>query len=189
MSLQATTWQTVGPYFHIGLGRLFVSDLSTGRVRGRRITVSGRVVDGADAPIPDAVIEIWQANSDGKYAQPSDARDKPLDAHFRGYGRVPTDDAGFYEFSSIQPGRVQMPHGGEQAPHLLVGLMMRGLLKRLTTRVYFPDEPSNENDPILKLVPPQRRRTLLLEPLPNRSSSFRWNIHMQGRAETVFLEF
>ena len=92
MSLRATTWQTVGPYFRIGMEHLYAHDIAGEGVRGERISVQGRVFDGAGLPIPDALLEIWQANSSGKYAHPEDSQDKPLEAGFRGFGRIPTDD-------------------------------------------------------------------------------------------------
>jgi protocatechuate 3,4-dioxygenase alpha subunit len=188
MSLQATTWQTVGPYFHIGLARLYQADVAGEDVRGQRIQVRCRVLDGDQLPIPDAVVEIWQANADGKYAHPDDSQVKPLEPGFRGYGRIPTDENGFLQFSTIKPGAVPGPDGKPQAPHLLVSLMMRGLLKRLVTRIYFPGEPLNATDPILQLVDPERRATLMLNPVPDQPGVFAWEIHMQGDNETVFFE-
>ena len=188
MSLQATTWQTVGPYFHIGLARLYEAEVAGENIRGQRIQVRCRVVDGDLLPIPDAVVEIWQANADGKYAHPDDTQDTPQEPGFRGYGRIPTDENGCLQFSTIKPGAVPGPDGKLQAPHLLVNVMMRGLLKGLVTRMYFADEPLNATDPILLLVDPARRATLLLNPVPGRPDVFAWEIHMQGDHETVFFE-
>jgi protocatechuate 3,4-dioxygenase alpha subunit len=187
MSLQATTWQTVGPYFRIGLERLYEANIA-GDASGDLITIEGRVCDGLGEPIPDAILEIWQANRHGKYAHPEDTQAKPLEAGFRGYGRVPTDDLGRFRFTTIKPGPVPGIKREQQAPHLVVGLMMRGLLKRLVTRIYFPNEPLNEQDEILRLVAPERRRTLLLQPVAETPGLFTWEIHMQGDAETVFFE-
>jgi protocatechuate 3,4-dioxygenase alpha subunit len=184
-----TLWQTVGPYFSLGLDNFSVPAIAQESTVGRHITVSGSMSDGGNHPIPDAVLEIWQANSGGRYAHPADTQNKSLDAGFRGFGRVATDDEGRFEFTTIQPGRAPGPEGKDQAPHLLIGLLMRGLLRRLTTRIYFPDEPSNEEDPILKRVPIVRRKTLLLERISDHPNSYRWDIHMQGENETVFLEF
>jgi protocatechuate 3,4-dioxygenase alpha subunit len=187
MSLQATAWQTVGPYFRIGMSPLFVSDLADSSVEGPRVTVSGRVLDGAGEPIPDAVLEIWQADAKGRYAHPDDEQSDALDSGFAGFGRIPTGDDGSFRFTSIKPGPVRGAGDAFQAPHLLVGLMMRGLLRRLVTRIYFPDEPANENDEILQRVPPERRGTLLLKPVAE--GQYQWEIHMQGKDETVFFEF
>jgi len=187
MSLQATTWQTVGPYFRIGLARLFESDIAGADTQGPRIAVEGRVLDGDDAPIPDAVLEIWQATGNGKYVHSGDIEHRPLEPGFRGFGRVPTDEEGRFRFTTIKPGPVHGIRHAQQAPHLLVGLMMRGLLKRLITRIYFPDEPLNGQDEVLQLVDPSRRETLLLH-ASDSPDSFTWEIHMQGKNETVFFE-
>jgi protocatechuate 3,4-dioxygenase alpha subunit len=189
MSLQTTTWQTVGPFFRIGLEHLFEADVAGEGVQGDRLAVQGRVLDGDGIPIPDAVIEIWQANSEGKYAHPEDRQDKPLEQGFGGFGRIPTDDEGCFRFTTIKPGAVPAPDGTLQAPHLVVGILMRGLLRGLVTRAYFPNEPLNESDMILRLIAPSRRRTLILTPSPQHNNLFTWEIHMQGENETVFLEF
>jgi len=188
MNLYASTWQTVGPFFSIGMKPRYVTDLAGEKAEGERIVIAGRVFDGDGVAIPDALLEIWQANRHGKYAHPADTQDKPIDPNFLGHGRIPTDESGGFAFITVKPGAV-----GEgkdlQAPHLLVGIMMRGLLRRLTTRIYFPDEALNERDEILQLVEPARRRTLLLTRDSERTGQFRWDVHMQGEAETVFFEF
>jgi protocatechuate 3,4-dioxygenase, alpha subunit len=189
MTLQSTTWQTVGPYFHIGLERLYANDIAGTNVRGERVIVHGRVIDGAGRPIPDAVIEIWQANSHGKYAHPEDTQDKPLEQSFCGFGRIPTDDNGCFRFTTIKPGPVPGPNDKMQAPHLVVGILMRGLLKGLVTRAYFPDEELLAADPILEFVEPGRRRTLILDRAPQHTNLFHWEIRMQGENESVFFDF
>jgi protocatechuate 3,4-dioxygenase alpha subunit len=189
MIFRPTSWQTVGPFFNIGMKSRYVCDLAGANAVGQRITVSGRVFDGDGTPIPDGVIEIWQANAYGKYAHPEDTQEKPLDPAFSGHGRVPTGDRGQFEFITVKPGSVSLPSGVPQAPHLSVSLMMRGLLRRLTTRIYFPNEPLNDNDEILQMVEPERRKTLILIPSADRAGHFLWDIHMQGQAETVFFEF
>lgn len=189
MSLRATTWQTVGPFFSIGLEPLFSNDIAGEGVLGERVAISGRVLDGAGLLIPDAVLEIWQANSRGKYAHPEDTQDKALERSFRGFARIPTDDQGQFSFSTIKPGPVPGPDGVAQSPHLVVSLLMRGLLRGLVTRAYFPGDSALASDPILQLVDPARRQTLLLEPVPGRNDVFTWNIHMQGERETVFFDF
>lgn len=188
MHAPATTWQTVGPYFRIGMDRLMVADIAGEGVQGQRVRVLVRVLDGDGAPIPDGVLEVWQANSQGKYAHPEDTQDKPLEQGFRGYGRVGTDDDGWLRFDTVKPGPVPGPANVEQAPHLVVGLMMRGLLKRLVTRMYFPGEPMNGTDPILELVDVERRRTLVARAGIEDAKVLTWEIHMQGKDETVFFE-
>jgi protocatechuate 3,4-dioxygenase, alpha subunit len=189
MKAVASTWQTVGPFFSIGLKSRYVTDIAGPNAAGERVVIAGRIFDGDGVPIPDAVLEIWQANTYGKYAHPEDTQQKPLDAGFLGYGRIPTDDNGAFAITTIKPGSVTGPEGLTQAPHLAASLMMRGLLRRLTTRIYFPDEPLNERDEILHLVEPARRKTLLLIPEAGRAGHFRWDVHMQGEAETVIFEF
>ncbi|MGB8325322.1 MAG: protocatechuate 3,4-dioxygenase subunit alpha [Candidatus Acidiferrum sp.] len=185
----ATTWQTIGPFFSIGLQRGYVTEVAGPGVVGERITIEGRVFDGDGLPIPDAVVEIWQANSYGRYAHPEDPQDKPLDRGFLGYARIPTGENGGFAFKTIKPGSVCVPGEKPQAPHLLVGLMMRGLLRRVVTRMYFPNEPLNDTDEILQRVEAARRGTLLLVPDGTKPGVYRWDIHMQGDAETVFFEF
>ena len=189
MSLQSTPWQTVGPFFRIGLERLFTQDLAGEHAQGQRVQILGRIVDGDGVPIPDAVVEVWQANAHGKYAHPVDTQDKPLEQNFAGFGRMPTDDEGCFRFTTIKPGSVPMPDGMAQAPHLVVGVLMRGLLRGLVTRAYFAGDPLNAGDPILKLIEPARRATLMLRPSPEREDLLTWEIQMQGEHETVFLEF
>ncbi len=189
MILRASTWQTVGPFFSIGLSPRYITDIAGSDASGERIFIQGRVFDGDLAPISDALLEIWQANSHGKYAHPEDTQEKLLDPEFLGHGRIPTDDNGRFAFSTIRPGSVASNDGSAQAPHLLVSLMMRGLLRRLVTRIYFPDECLNETDEILRLVEPARRQTLLLIPDSRKPNCFSWDIHMQGAAETVFFDF
>jgi protocatechuate 3,4-dioxygenase alpha subunit len=189
MSLRGSTWQTVGPFFSVGLEHLFANDIAGEGVLGERVAIAGRVVDGAGRPIPDAVLEIWQANAHGKYPHPEDTQDKPLEERFRGFARIPTDDRGCFRFSTIRPGSVPGPEDVAQAPHLVVSLLMRGLLRGLVTRAYFPGEPLLASDPILKLVEPERRETLFLQPNPDHSDILAWEIRMQGDRETVFFDF
>jgi len=188
MSLQTTTSQTVGPYFRIGLQWLNQDNLAREGVAGERVTIQGRVLDGDGAPVPDAVLEIWQANVHGKYAHPEDTQAKLVEPGFTGYGRVPTNREGVFRFATIKPGPVPGPDGKEQAPHLLVSVFMRGLLKRLITRIYFPDEPRNAGDYILNLVEPERRSTLIAKRIAGHPGAFEWNVVLQGADETVFFE-
>jgi protocatechuate 3,4-dioxygenase, alpha subunit len=188
MSLQATTSQTVGPYFKIGLQWLNCDSLAADGVAGERVIIQGRVVDGDGVPVPDALLEIWQANSYGKYAHPEDTQDKPLEPGFRGYGRVPVNKNGVFRFATIKPGSVPGPSGKNQAPHLVISVFMRGLLKRLVTRMYFPGDASNAADPILNLVEPERRATLIAETAAGQQGVLEWNVVLQGADETVFFD-
>jgi protocatechuate 3,4-dioxygenase alpha subunit len=187
MSLYATGSQTVGPYLHIGLDWLVTPDIAKPDVGGQRVAIQGRLVDGDGVGVSDGLIEIWQANSYGKYAHPEDTQKKPLEPGFRGFGRVPTDAEGAFRFTTVKPGNVPGPGGEEQAPHLVVSVFMRGLLKQLVTRVYFPDEPANERDPILELVPVARRSTLIAR--PTSRGAMEWNVILQGEGETVFFDY
>ena len=188
MSLTPTTSQTVGPFFLIGFDRMSQEDLALAGVSGERVEISGRVVDGDGEPVPDAVIEIWQANAHGRYAHPEDFQDKPLESQFKGYGRCPTDDDGKFHFTTIRPGRVPAPDGGLQAPHLAVSVFMRGLLIRLVTRIYFPDDPANEEDFVLNLVEASRRETLIAKKVVDNEGALEWNVVLQGPDETVFFD-
>jgi len=188
MSLQATTWQTVGPFFSIGLTRLYRDNLAAPGVSGERVEVSGRILDGDGKPVPDGIIEIWQANAHGKYAHPEDVQDKPLEPGFTGYGRVPADDDGRFRFTTIKPGRVPGPDNKPQAPHLAISVFTRGLLRRLVTRLYFPDDPSNADDFALSLVEPSRRATLIAKKVEGRPGALEWNVILQGPNETVFFD-
>ena len=188
MSLQATTSQTVGPFFTIELTRLKKTDLAGPGVSGERITIAGRVVEADGIRVPDAMLEIWQANSHGKYAHPEDRQNKPIEPGFQGYGRIPTDENGRYSFATIKPGAVPGPGGKPQAPHIVVSVFMRGLLRRLVTRIYFPDDPANAGDFVLNLVEPARRGTLIAKKIVGQSAALEWNVILQGAEETVFFD-
>jgi protocatechuate 3,4-dioxygenase, alpha subunit len=189
MSLLTTSSQTVGPYVRIGFERFSIENLAPAGIGGDRITLSGRLIDGEGKPVNDAVVEIWQANAQGKYAHPEDAQDKPVEALFRGFGRSLTDANGGYRFATIKPGRVPGPGGALQAPHIAVTIFMRGLLKHLITRVYFPDDPANAEDAVLKLVPADRRATLIAKRSTSDKSALEWNVRLQGPDETVFFDY
>ena len=187
MSLFASGQQTVGPYLHIGLDWLTTRDIAGRGVKGERVKIAGRLIDGDGVGVGDGLVEIWQANAAGKYAHPEDPQNKPLERGWRGFGRIPTDAKGGFEFSTVKPGRVAGPEGKLQAPHLVVAVFMRGLLKHLATRIYFPDEPANSEDPILKLVPAARRATLVARRAGR--NALEWNVILQGKNETVFFDF
>ena len=185
----ATPWQTVGPYFSIGLGWRCSGDLAPAGVAGERIAIAGRVLDGDGRGVDDALIEIWQADAEGRYRQPEDPPGAPIEGRFSGLGRVATDAAGGFRFVTVKPGRVAGPGGRLQAPHLVVSICMRGLLRRLVTRVYFAGEPGNADDPILKQVEPERRETLLARPTGADPACAEWNVVLQGDRETVFFDW
>jgi len=186
MSLRGSTSQTIGPYLRIGLEWMVIEDLAPQGVAGERVRIEGKVVDGDGKPVNDAAVEIWQANSHGKYASPEDSQDKPVEPAFRGYGRSLTDDAGSFRFRTLKPGRVPGPDGKPQAPHLTVTIFMRGLLKQLQTRMYFPDDTANADDAVLKLVPAERRATLVAK--KRGDGVLEWNVVLQGKNETVFFD-
>jgi len=188
MGMRATTSQTVGPFFSIGFSRLNLVELAGPEVQGARIRIEGRVLDGDGAPVPDAVLEIWQANSYGKYAHPEDTQEKPLDKGFTGFGRIPTDENGCFRFSTVRPGPVPGPDGKPQAPHILVSIFMRGLLRRLVTRIYFSDHPANAGDFALHRVEASRRATLIAKQIAERTGALEWNVVLQGPDETVFFD-
>jgi protocatechuate 3,4-dioxygenase alpha subunit len=184
--MELTPFQPVGPYFHVmldGLGR--VTKLAGDAARGERITIEGVLRDGAGQPLADGMIEIWQSDADGRFPDADDQRAAQSDPAFWGYGRVDTDDAGCYRFETVRPGRVPGPDGSLQAPHILVGVFAPGILKRYVTRLYFEDDPANDSDPILRLVPESRRQTLLAR---RDGSTYRFDIVLQGESETVFFE-
>jgi protocatechuate 3,4-dioxygenase, alpha subunit len=181
-----TPFQTLGPFFDFGLVIHDGGNVGQRGAHGRHVVIEGAVRDGEGAVVPDALVEVWQANAAGRYRHPADAQNRALDPAFDGFGRVATDDSGHFVFKTVIPGRVPGPDGKLQAPHLAVGVLARGVLTRLVTRLYFADEPSNAEDPILALVPAERRGTLLAKPLaPDR---YRFDIKLQGEGETVFFD-
>ncbi|MGE8453389.1 MAG: protocatechuate 3,4-dioxygenase subunit alpha [Pseudomonadales bacterium] len=190
--LYPTTSQTVGPYLHIGLSGLNCADLSAGLPDqgAPKVVIEGRVIDGQGNPVPDGMIEIWQADARGVYRHPDDPGYAGADdarSAFTGFGRLPTEADGSFRFTTIKPGRVAGPGGSLQAPHLVVSLFMRGLLKHLSTRMYFPDEAqANEEDWILQQVPAARRATLVAQRVEN--GELRWEVVLQGKGETVFFD-
>jgi len=187
MSLLTTSSQTVGPFLSIGFDALAVDALAAEGVSGERVAVQGRLLDGDGKGVSDGVIELWQANAYGRYASPEDPQNKPVEPGFRGFGRILTRSDGGFGFTTIKPGRVPGPGGTQQAPHLAVTVFMRGILKHLLTRMYFPEEPANAQDPVLKLVPADRRPTLVAR--RTSAEALEWNIVLQGRDETVFFDF
>ena len=191
-----TPSQTVGPFFAFGLTPnrkyewvdTFSNNLVTPDAAGERIRIEGRVTDADGKPINDAMIEIWQADAQGRYAHPRDARALP-NASFKGFGRVGTDADGVYAFDTIKPGAVPGPNGAMQAPHVMVAFYSRGLLTHLYTRVYFADEAATGSDPILALVPADRRDTLIAKREQRGDTAvYRFDISFQPENETVFFD-
>jgi protocatechuate 3,4-dioxygenase, alpha subunit len=187
--LVPTPSQTVGPYFSLCLeGPFCVRTIAPAEVRGERVNLQCAVFDRAGRPVGDTLIEIWQANADGKYNHPSDRQAKPIDRAFLGFGRQVTNENGVCEFDTIKPGRVPGRGYTLQAPHLEVAVLARGILKQLITRIYFSGDGSNDTCPVLALVPKARRRTLIAEPVVGQPGSWRHEIHLSGAKETVFFD-
>ncbi len=184
--------QTVGPFFTECLLRPDAcrNVLTRYETMGQRIRLEGRVLDGDGLGVPDALVELWQANSNGRYHHPLDRReDADLDPGFVGFGRSGTDAGGAFWFETIKPGAVPVGRDDErmQAPHICVMVLARGLLNHLATRLYFADEPATARDPILRLVPAERRATLIAQPSKVEGRTlYRWDIILQGAGETVF---
>lgn len=199
-----TPSQTIGPFFHYGLPWKGGADLvgssdigaradlfpaenyllaiprPRGLPQGDAIEISGCIYDGAGEPVPDAMIETWQADAAGRYA----GTGKPHDPHFLGFGRASTNDDGTYRVRTVRPGRVAGPGNSLQAPHVAVSIFARGLLNRLATRIYFEDGEGNATDPILSAVPLERRATMTA--LFAGPAAWQLDIHLQGPSETVF---
>ncbi len=201
-----TASQTAGPYVHIGLAPkaagfdIFDNDfgnvLVEAETKGERIRIEGRVFDGIGTVLKDVLIEIWQANADGKYAHPADRQPgKALDPHFRGWGRACTDfETGVYVFDTVKPGSVEGRNGRVMAPHVNAWIVARGINIGLNTRIYFSDEATaNANDPVINLIEWEaRRQTLVAERTDRRADNggvvYRFDIRLQGEDETVFFD-
>ncbi|TCH95958.1 protocatechuate 3,4-dioxygenase subunit alpha [Roseococcus sp. SYP-B2431] len=180
----STAHQTSGPFWHLidfpeWADLLRADGPNAGAPQtyagGERITLQGTVTDGDGALVTDAMIEIWHADPDGRY-----------DGAFQGFGRCATDAEGRFRFTTLKPGPVPGRGNTLQAPHVQIAIFARGLLRHLTTRLYFAEEPLNESDPLLSLVPPERRCTLIAT--PTVPGTWQLDIRLQGGAETVFLE-
>jgi protocatechuate 3,4-dioxygenase, alpha subunit len=183
-----TPSQTVGPFFSMGLAWMNRSDLTDGPNSSERFTIHGRVLDAENQPVPDALLEIWQANANGHYPCPEDMQSSHPASKFFGFGRVQTNDLGEFSFTTLKPGSTLDLQGKPQAPHLAVSVFMRGLLQRLVTRIYFPGEPANTADVVLGLVPPARRGTLIARQEETDKTSLTWDVRLQGDQETVFFD-
>jgi protocatechuate 3,4-dioxygenase alpha subunit len=190
MNLVPTPSQTVGPFFHFSLttDKHSVRCIAGPQARGERVWLSCRVLDGAGLPVNDAMIEVWQADSQGRYPSPGGGEADAADPECLGFGRLATDQDGRCEFETIKPGRVPGPGDVLQAPHLDVAVFGRGLLKQLFTRIYFAGDPSNEEDYVLNLVPEERRTTLMAHAEAARPGHWQFEIHLQGEQETAFFD-
>jgi protocatechuate 3,4-dioxygenase alpha subunit len=184
-TLVLTPSATVGPYLSIGLLGEPIGSSLVSEDDPRAIRIRGRLLDGDGNPVPDGMVEIWQANAAGRYAHPADTReDMPLEDGFWGFGRSGTVNDGWFEFVTVKPGRVPASDGRLQAPHLVVGVFARGLLKRLVTRLYFPDEEeANAADPALAGLDDAERATLVAQP---EDGGLRFDILLQGDGQTTF---
>jgi protocatechuate 3,4-dioxygenase, alpha subunit len=189
MDLVPIPSQTAGPFFHLGLTvTRSVLQIAGARAEGERVWLTCRVIDGEGNPVNDAMIEIWQADSGGKYNHPDDTQEKSADPAWFGFGRAGTGEDGGCKFETIKPGRVPGPGNVLQAPHLTLAIFARGMLKQLHTRIYFAGDAANSDDPILALVPPARRETLLARPDETGPGRWKFDIHLQGDQETVFFD-
>jgi protocatechuate 3,4-dioxygenase alpha subunit len=189
MRMTPTPSQTVGPYLHLGLtDAKSVTRLAGDGIKGERVRLTCRVLDGDGVPVPDAMIELWQADAEGRYPSPEDSRTVMIEAAFRGFGRLPTGEDGQCTFETIKPGPVPGDGNGLQSPHINVSIMGRGLLQRLATRIYFADDPANASDSVLTSVPENRRETLLARPDPSAIGSWSFEIRLCGEGETVFFD-
>ena len=205
--MRETASQTAGPYVHIGLApqqagfdifeNNFGSVLTNARTRGERIRIEGRVFDGIGTVLKDVLIEIWQANAEGRYAHPADRQSgKALDENFRGWGRSCTDfDSGVYGFDTIKPGVVTGRVSGQSsrfmAPHINVWVVARGINLGLNTRLYFSDEAAaNQKDAVLNLIEWEQRGATLVAQREDKGGAvvYRFDIRLQGEGETVFFD-
>ncbi|HKD97778.1 MAG TPA: protocatechuate 3,4-dioxygenase subunit alpha [Micromonosporaceae bacterium] len=182
MTDEYTPSQTVGPFLAIGLPWPDGPDVVPAGSSGS-FTITGRVLDGAGAPVADAMVETWQADPGGRFAHPDAPGGEP-DPGFRGFGRSATDPDGAWHVRTVKPGRLPTRDGGEEAPHIDVSVFSRGLLDRVVTRIYFDDE-DNSGDPVLASLDPDRRATLVAEAAPD---GYRFDIVLQGDRETVFFD-
>jgi protocatechuate 3,4-dioxygenase alpha subunit len=178
--LLTTPSQTIGPFFADGLRWKDGAVLFPESAPGRHIRLGGTVVDGAGKTVPDSLLEFWQADSTGRFGGPREST-------CSGFGRVMTDREGRYEIRTVIPGQVVGANGMPQAPHVLVVLFARGLLKQVVTRVYFEGESANATDQVLALCG-KRAGTLIAARDAADASVFRWNVVLQGGKETVFFE-
>ena len=165
-----------------------MSCLAKSQAKGERVWLHCRVIDGEGSPVPDAMLELWQANAEGKYQHPEDTQEKSNDPHCSGFGRMATEADGTCVFETIKPGCVPGPGESVQAPHINVSVFARGLLTRLVTRIYFSGEPANVRDPVLAIVPEERRGTLMAQADSRKPGHWDFEIRLCGDKETVFFD-
>jgi len=188
-SLIATGSQTVGPFFHFGLAENDeLGRLAGPNAQGERLHLRVRLLDGDGVAVPDALIELLQADADGRYAQTGERTGDAVASTFRGFGRLATDEDGTCVFETIRPGRVPDGLGGWLASHINVCVLARGLLRQLYTRIYFADDAALADDGVLALVQPDRRDTLLAHPVAGALPTWAFEIRLQGERETVFFD-
>jgi protocatechuate 3,4-dioxygenase alpha subunit len=185
-----TPSQTVGPFYSIGLTNRVMNVMASDSTQGQHIRIEGQVFDGDGQPIPDVMVEIWQANACGRYNHPDDKQEKPVDPAFTGWGRSGTHGKCFYSFETIKPGPVPGANGAVQAPHVNVTIFARGMLTHAYTRMYFADEPANEIDPVLSSIRDNARRQTLIADREDQNGKavYRFDIRLQGENETVFFD-
>jgi protocatechuate 3,4-dioxygenase alpha subunit len=180
-----TPSQTVGPFFHYALP-YDAGPRVAGPDRPLAFRLSGRVVDGEGDGVPDALVEIWQADEQGRFVTEPGVYAEVAGAGFRGFGRCATDPDGWFELRTVKPGCVPTVEGRQQAPHIAMSVFARGMLRRVVTRVYFDDEAdANAADPLLASVDEERRATLVAT---GTDDGYRFDVHLQGDDETVFLD-
>jgi protocatechuate 3,4-dioxygenase, alpha subunit len=185
-----TPSQTIGPFFHMGIPRGIENNLVDEKTTGERICITGQVLDGEGKPIPDALIEIWQADSGGHFNHSFDPNEEQADQHFHGFGRSDTLKNGRFSFQTVKPGTVPDPNGKMQAPHINARVFARGMLIHAVTRIYFQGEPANETDAVLNSIDDVARRQTLIAALEKTGviPTYRFDIRLQGNDETVFFE-
>ena len=179
-----TPWQTVGPFFHYALP-YEAGPLVAGASRPGAFTLHGTVYDGAGDPIPDALVEVWQADESGVFVDRPGIFEAPAPDGFRGFGRSDTDPDGHYTFTTVRPAGVPTEDGVAQAPHISMSVFSRGMLRRVVTRVYLEDSPENATDPFLSSVEASRAATLVAV---RDQHGYRFDVRLQGADETVFLD-
>jgi protocatechuate 3,4-dioxygenase alpha subunit len=183
-----TASQTVGPFFSFSLTAKPLGQMRQPQTAGEPVRLVIRLFDGEGAPIPDGIIELWQADASGKYAHPEDRQPRAPDATFCGFGRMGTDQTGTSVFETIRPGKVPGRRETRQAPHINVIVLARGMLLPLFTRIYFAGDPANKEDAAIAMVPEDRRSSLLAQPDASRPGTWNFDIHLCGESETVFFD-
>jgi len=184
-----TPSSTAGPFLHLGLTEKHsITRVAPPNVKGKHIVLRCRIIDADGSPVNDAMIELWQADSEGRYRHPHDPRVNQCDPAFLGFGRAVTDERGCCEFETIVPGAVPGQSGTPQAPHISVAIYSRGILLQLYTRIYFGGNRANELDPVLRLIPKERRSTLMAHQDSSQTGRWLFDIRLRGENETVFFD-